>query len=145
MSFIKEYHGQQLTNSELEQYVHYCEACCITSIEAGLYFIEVIGEKLDPPYLERLAASIEICNLSANFLLARDVEVQKQIVQVCADACESCATICRQLKGHDPFLQECAAFCQFCAQRCHEHLQNLGERRAVRLPLRQVDLPSLSN
>lgn len=136
MALIKDHHDPQLTVAQLEQCVHYCEASCIASIEAGLYFVDVTGQELSPDFLQRLGTSIEICKLSPDFLLARDVEMQRQISEICADACVNCAEACLQLDPYDPFLQECAAMCQSYSQRCLERAAMLQGNPQPTLPQR---------
>lgn len=114
--------------SEIEKCLQYCEASCITAVEAGLYYIDVTGRELDSQYLERLGASVEICSLGPDFLEAQDVEMYKQIIGICTDVCENCADTCRVLDDDDPFIQECAALCRQYAQRCRDLNGQLDDR-----------------
>jgi hypothetical protein len=131
MAFITDY---ETDISEIEQCIRYCEGCCVTSIEAGMYWIEVTGEELAPAFFDRLAASVEIVKLSPDFLLAQDVELQKQVGEICAAVCDNCAETCTLLGKDDPFLQECAEFCAASARRCRTLIEMMGEYPVVWTP-----------
>ncbi len=131
MAMLKDHHDLRETSSatsEITKCLQYSEASCITAVEAGLYYIEVTGHELDPDYLERLGASVQICGLGPDFLEAHDVEMFKQIIGICTDVCENCAETCLMLDTHDPFLQECAALCRLYAQRCRDMNAQLDDR-----------------
>lgn len=57
----------------------------------------------------------EICALTL-FSVASKSSLYKEVVQLCAKACEECAEECR--KYPDQHCQECAKACQECANAC---------------------------
>lgn len=60
----------------------------------------------------------EICGLALS-LVASGSEFIKQILDLCAKACEKCGEECK--KHHNEHCQECAKTCDACAKACRSY------------------------
>ena len=61
----------------------------------------------------------EICSITLS-QIASDSEFKREILQLCAKACEECANECK--KHSYPHCQKCAAACEECAEACRNFI-----------------------
>jgi hypothetical protein len=53
-------------------------------------------------------------------------QILRQMLQVCAAACQACGEECRRHAGHHEHCRICAEACRRCEQACQEAMQDVG-------------------
>lgn len=100
---------------ELVQKLGLCQGACNYCFNACLNEKDVMMMK-ECIRLDKECA--EICGLTMA-LVASSSKVSKEMLQLCAKACQNCADECK--KHHNDHCQECAKVCQECAKACKEY------------------------
>lgn len=95
-----------------------CLACYEECRRTLGHCLEKGGKHANPEHAQLLLNCADICQTSANFLLAGS-ELHAVTCGTCAEVCDACAKSCDQT-GSDAQMQKCAEACRTCAETCRE-------------------------
>lgn len=96
--------------------IELCLRCHQECTETFQYCLQRGGEHVDPHHLKLMQTCIEICYVSAKFMMLQS-PYQHMLCEVCSQICLACAKSCEEL--HDDALAECIRTCLQCADVCH--------------------------
>lgn len=102
----------------VEACIQNCLACYRVCLETKHYCIKQGGKHTEPTHLQKLSDCIELCRLSAHFMMSLS-PLHKEVCNVCADACLVCAESCEEM-GDDDQMKKCAEMCRQCEASCRE-------------------------
>jgi hypothetical protein len=106
-------------NAEMEKCIHNCEECHDVCIQTMTYCLQMGGKHAEPSHIRLLADCIQICHMSADFML-RGSEFHPRTCGVCAEICEQCAADCERIDRNDTQMAACAEVCRRCAESCRQ-------------------------
>ena len=117
-------HGH--VNQPLGDAVHhlmYCAKMCRSCADA------CVAERVDMDQCIRLCLDCaDVCDAAANIGLRQSGEngqVVREILELCARACDSCAAECE--KHEHEHCKLCAQMCRECAEDCRNAAASVGE------------------
>jgi hypothetical protein len=105
-------------NQELQNCIQECLSCHSTCLATVQYCIQKGGKHAEKQHIQLLLACAEICQTSANFMLAGS-EFHTRTCEVCAEVCDACEKSCRQM-ADDEVMKACAEACKRCAESCRK-------------------------
>lgn len=118
MAEIKQERQQEQISTSMKQCIENCLDCYSICTQTLTYCQSKGGKHADPEHLRLLQDCIEICQLSADFMLRRS-PLHTRTCGVCAEICERCAVSCETMP-EDPWMKACAESCRRCAQSCQQ-------------------------
>jgi hypothetical protein len=83
---------------------------------------------VEPSHLRLMLDCVEICGVSADFMLARS-DYSSLTCDTCADICQDCAKSCEEFGG-DTMMEACALACRECAEKCREMVKHHRSKAA---------------
>jgi hypothetical protein len=102
--------------SEMQHCITNCMTCSAVCEQTLQYCLKQGGRHAQAKHVSLLQDCIEICDLSAHFML-RGSQRHQSTCRACAEICEACAAECDAM-GNDPVMQQCAEMCRSCAASC---------------------------
>ena len=115
--YDKELDMKNLTNiasSDMQSCIDACTQCHQVCMKmAMIRCLQMGGKHVEPDHFRLMVNCAEICQTSANFLLAGSA-FSARLCAICADICQACADSCRELDG----MVECVRACDACASSC---------------------------
>jgi hypothetical protein len=101
-------------NTAMQNCIEACQSCHRTCLEmATSHCLEMGGKHAEPSHLRLMLDCAQICQTTANFMLAQS-EFHTALCVVCADICEACAISCEEIGEMD----ECVKACRECMHEC---------------------------
>lgn len=104
--------------TEMQHCIDNCLKCYEVCRKTIHYCLGKGGKHADPAHIELLLNCADICQTSANFLVAGSA-LHSSTCRVCAEVCAKCAEACEKM-GDDKLMKECAEICRQCAKSCKE-------------------------
>lgn len=101
------------TRSDPVAALHECYRTCMTGF--AVHCTRVGGHHMAREHLRRMLSCIDLCALTADFLLRHSPHTQ-ELCLLCAEVCQQCATSCQALDNPD--MHHCARSCEVAAQAC---------------------------
>jgi hypothetical protein len=108
----------QLLTKEMQSCVDQCDEChnvCLQMIE---HCLSKGGNHSGVDHIRALMDCIEICAVSADFMVRGSVNHQF-VCQACAEVCATCAESCEAMSD-DEEMNRCAEVCRRCEASCRE-------------------------
>src|SRR5512140_1314185 len=105
-------------SAPMRECIEDCQDCHNICTETLHYCLDKGGEHANPNHLSLMLDCVEICQISANFML-RGSSLHSRTCSVCAQVCEMCAEDCSKFGG-DEMMQECAEVCRNCSDSCRK-------------------------
>jgi hypothetical protein len=97
-----------------------CHDICLETF--ALHCMKVGGHHMAREHIRRMESCIELCNLTANFLL-RHSPLTQELCDLTADICKQCAASCDGMD--DPKMNECVCACECAALACLDESHHL--------------------
>jgi hypothetical protein len=105
-----------MLSTEMQRCVDDCLECHSICLETIEHCLQKGGNHADPKHIRLLRDCAEICQTTANFMLAGP-DLHGRTCAVCAEACQRCAESCEQL-ANDDMMKQCVEVCRRCAESC---------------------------
>lgn len=102
--------------SEMQECITNCLTCSAVCEQTLQYCLKQGGKHAEPKHVLLLQDCIQICELSAHFML-RGSQRHTATCRACAEICEACAADCDAM-GADEVMRQCADACRTCAASC---------------------------
>lgn len=100
--------------------LHDCYSSCLETF--ALHCTKHGGKHMAREHIRRMLSCIDMCALTADFLLRRSPLVQ-ELCDLCAEVCKQCATSCDAMD--DPYMRQCARLCEEAAHACLDGSRHL--------------------
>lgn len=105
-----------MTNVRPIEFVHALQECRDVCLETlSMHCMKMGGDHMAHEHLRRMESTIELCGLTADFIL-RHAPLTQELTDLCADVCKQCATSCGGFG--DPHMSCCMHACELAAQAC---------------------------
>lgn len=105
-------------DEKMEECIQNCLDCYRICLETKKYCLEKGGEYANPEHIQKLEDCLELCKMSADFMIAES-GMHGKVCEVCREACKRCAESCAMMSG-DEQMQGCAEMCRQCEASCRE-------------------------
>ena len=109
-------HATNMTE-EMRQCIQECLSCHAICLETVQHCLRLGGKHAESRHIGTLLACAEICQSSANIMLAGS-ELHTASCGACAEICRECAEECRHMAKGDQTMTRCADACSKCAEMC---------------------------
>merc|ERR1711879_231499 len=103
----------------MDECIKHCEHCHRQCLKTQTHCTMLGGKHVAPDHLKLLADCVEICRVSADFMV-RGSPRHHLTCHACAAICERCAEDCERVGPQDKMMLDCAKACRECAAMCRE-------------------------
>lgn len=107
---------ERINLQEIDLSLRNCVSACEEAVRTSEYVATIACRATGAEQLLRSCRDCsDLCSLTARFIM-RHAALTPELAEVCAKACDACATECARFEG-DAF-QVCADACRTCAEAC---------------------------
>jgi hypothetical protein len=103
-----------------------CHDICLEAF--SLHCMKMGGQHMASEHIRRMESCIELCNLTANFLL-RHFPLTQELCDLTADICKQCAASCNGID--DTRMNVCARACEDAARACFNESHHIRAMAAA--------------
>lgn len=100
--------------------LHECYSICMETFST--HCAKQGGHHMAYEHMRRMLSCIDICALTADFLL-RHSPLSQELCDLCAEICKECATSCNGMK--DARMNACARACEQAARACLDESRHI--------------------
>jgi len=101
---------------DVQSAIHDCQECAQMCEQMIQHCLKEGGAHADPDHIGLLEDCVDICNLTARFLI-RESSLHNLACELCAQITLVCAVDCERFES-DEAMQACAKICRKCYASC---------------------------
>jgi hypothetical protein len=112
-----------MTNRNRQDIIHVLHDCYSICLETfSIHCTKQGGHHMAYEHIRRMLSCIDVCALTADFLLRR-FPLTQEVCDLCADVCKQCATSCDGID--DKNMDACVRVCEAAARACMDESYHL--------------------